>query len=394
MRILHTADWHLGRKLKGRDRTPEIAAQLQKMLDYARTEGIDAVLVAGDIFDSYNPSTDAEKAANNFFLGLHEARIPAVAIAGNHDSVAGLDEWGRLLCLAGVRVLASPRRADDGGVLTLDTNGGELCVAALPFISERRLLKSDDLWQQTGGEQLESYRDKIGRFMQLLAREFRDDRTNVMMAHVSIGGARLSSEREYETVGNYYLAGSDLPDTQYLALGHIHQRQEIKNTVAPAHYSGSLVQVDFGEAGEEKGFNVITVEPGGLAQVERVTLPCPKPLEEVICRDRDWEGELAAWGDRPGWLKVILELDDPVSDLVARVRAICPQALHVEARYRSQSQANEVRRIEAAKLRDRDGAVALFRDYYGGRFGEPPAALLGEFERLYQQAREESDATP
>ncbi len=394
MRVLHTADWHLGRKLKGRDRTPEIAEQLQKMLACARTQSIDAVLVAGDIFDSYNPSTEAIAAANDFFLGLHQARIPAVAIAGNHDSVTGLEEWGRLVSLAGVRVLALPKRADAGGVLTLETASGKLCVAALPFVSERRLLKSDDLWLQTGGEQLESYREKLGRFMQLLAREFRDDCVNLMMAHVSIGGARLSSEREYETVGNYYLAGSDLPDTQYLALGHIHQRQEIKTAVAPAHYSGSLVQVDFGEAGEDKGFNIITVEPGGLARVEPVTLPCPKPLQEVICRDRDWEDELAAHREHPGWLKVILELDDPLSDLVARVRGICPQALHVEARYRSQTNPIEDRRIEAAKLRDSNGARELFCEYYRERYGDPNAALLEEFQRLYQQAREECNAAP
>ena len=392
MRILHTADWHLGRKLKGRDRTPEIARQLQKMLDYARTEGIDAVLVAGDIFDGYNPSMEAEAAANDFFLGLHEAKIPAVAIAGNHDSVMGLEERGRLLSLAGVTVLAAPKRADDGGVITIATASGELRIAAVPFISERRLLKSDDLWAQTGGEQLESYREKIGRLMQLLARDFRDDCVNVMMAHVSIGGAKLSSEREYETVGNYYLSGSDLPDTQYLALGHIHQRQEIKNAIAPTHYSGSLIQVDFGEVGEEKGFNLITVEPGGLAQVEQVTLPCPKPLEMAICENSDWEAELELYRDCPGWLKVILELDEPISDLVARVRAICPQALHIEARYRSKAATPSDRRIEAGKLRESSGAVALFQEYYRGRFGDPSDPLLAEFERLYQQAREESDA--
>lgn len=394
MRILHTADWHLGRKLKGRDRTPEIAEQLDKMLVYARTEGIDAVLVAGDIFDGYNPSMEAEAAANDFFLGLHQAKIPAVAIAGNHDSVLGLEERGRLLSLAGVKVVATPRRADTGGVIAVETASGKLRVAAVPFISERRLLKSEALWTKTGGEQLESYREKLGRLMQLLAREFRDDCVNVMMAHVSIGGAKLSSEREYETVGNYYLAGSDLPDTQYLALGHIHQRQEIKNAIAPTHYPGSLIQVDFGEAGEEKGFNIITVEPGDLARVEQVTLPCPKPLEEIICADADWEAELEAYRDRSGWLKIILELDDPVSDLVARVRAVCPQALHVEARYRSKTSTPENRRVEAGKLRESSGAIALFKEYYRGRFGDPSETLLNAFEQLYQQAREESDAAP
>ena len=91
MRLIHTADWHLGRRLKGVDRTPEIAAALEQLLSQAKSLQVDAVLIAGDIFDVPNPTAAAERVAYHFFCELEKANIPAVAIAGNHDSSFRID---------------------------------------------------------------------------------------------------------------------------------------------------------------------------------------------------------------------------------------------------------------------------------------------------------------
>lgn len=130
MRIIHTADWHLGRRLRGIDRTPEIAAALQQLLKQAIAEEVDAVLIAGDIFDVPNPPAYAERIAYRFFCDLQQAGIPAIAIAGNHDSHARIDSIAQLLSLAGVRALGKPRTAADGGSMTLNTKSGKLCVGA------------------------------------------------------------------------------------------------------------------------------------------------------------------------------------------------------------------------------------------------------------------------
>ena len=124
MRLIHTSDWHLGRKLKGVDRTPEIALALAEILKYAKDFEVDAVLVAGDIFDVPNPTTEAERVAYDFFYELNQLSIPSVAIAGNHDSATRIDSLAPLLSLAGVRALGRPRIAEDGGVVTIDTANG------------------------------------------------------------------------------------------------------------------------------------------------------------------------------------------------------------------------------------------------------------------------------
>jgi len=86
MRLIHTSDWHLGRKLKGVDRTPEIALALDEILKYAKEFEVDAIFVSGDIFDVPNPTTEAERVAYDFFYRLNQLSIPSIAIAGNHDS--------------------------------------------------------------------------------------------------------------------------------------------------------------------------------------------------------------------------------------------------------------------------------------------------------------------
>lgn len=136
MRLIHTSDWHLGRRLKGEDRTPEIAAALDELLNQAKTLEVDAVLVAGDIFDVPSPPAEAEQVAYNFFCQLREYRIPAVVIAGNHDSAFRIDGVSKLLSHVGVQALGRPQRANKGGVITLDTPSGKLCVAAMPLSRE------------------------------------------------------------------------------------------------------------------------------------------------------------------------------------------------------------------------------------------------------------------
>ena len=148
MRLIHTSDWHLGRRLKGVDRTPEIAFALNELLKQAKSLEVDAVLVAGDIFDVPSPTAEAEKVAYDFFCRLGDAKIPAVVIAGNHDSALRIDGVSLLLSHVGVKALGRPKNMDKGGLIELDTKSGKLCVAAVPFASERRLLKAEDLWER------------------------------------------------------------------------------------------------------------------------------------------------------------------------------------------------------------------------------------------------------
>ena len=383
MRIIHTSDWHLGRKLRGIDRTPEIALALDEILTYAQDQSIDAVLVAGDIFDVPNPTVEAERVAYEFFCKLNQLAIPAVAIAGNHDSATRIDSLAQLLSLAGVRALGRPRLAEDGGVVSIDTASGRLCVGAMPFISERRLLSADDIWQKDSLEQRADYKTTVTTILQNLADGFQSKAVNVMMAHMTMDGAKFTgSEAAYYSGSMYSFAGQAIPsECQYVALGHIHRPQQIPNA-APTYYSGSLIQVDFGEVGDQKGFNIIEVESGRPAKVKFQPLTCQKPLKLVQCHFQDLDEHLEANREYVGYLKFVIAVDIPPVGLADRVRKSCPQAIIVEPKLTvHSSKAQEL----VAQDSQRFEPIAEFQKFYRDRDRHLAPEVIAAFQELYME---------
>ena len=382
MRLIHTSDWHLGRKLKGIDRTSEIALALEEILAYAKEFEVDAVLVAGDIFDVPNPTTEAERVAYDFFYKLNQLSIPSVAIAGNHDSATRIDSLAHLLSLAGVRALGRPRIAEDGGVVTIDTANGKLCVGAMPFASERRLLAAEDIWNKDALEQRSSYKEVVTYVLQNLAAAFKTDAVNVMMAHMTLEGAKFTgSEAAFYSGDVYSFSGQAIPsECQYMGLGHIHKPQQIPNA-APTYYSGSLIQVDFGEVGEEKGFNLIEVETGRPAKVQFQPLTCHKPLKRVECHIEQLDEYLESHRDYVGYLKFAIAVNTPPIGLADRVRKVCPQAVMVEPKLIQ----NESAKIQKPKDYDCFDPIAEFQKFYSDREKNLSPDVIEAFKNLYTE---------
>src|SRR5690606_7446117 len=178
MRVLHTGDWHVGKTLYGYDRTPEIAAALEESLDVAMHHGVDAGLVAGDLYHSRNPAT--------------EARLPVVVIAGNHDSPRRLDAIAGFMRNHRVHIVGRPRRPEEGGVVTVDVGSERMVVACLPFVSERVLRTSGELFQEGLGDAITTYQQKTAALMHGYAAAFRNDTVNVLLMHGTMDGAKLS----------------------------------------------------------------------------------------------------------------------------------------------------------------------------------------------------------
>jgi DNA repair protein SbcD/Mre11 len=391
LRLIHTSDWHLGRHLKGKDRTPEIEFTLQELLRQAKELEVNAVLIAGDIFETSNPPAEAERVAYQFFEGLQTAKIPAIAIAGNHDSASRFDGIANLLSLAGVQILGKPRRVNQGGLITLETSNGKLRVGAMPFASERRLLTVENLWTMNELEQIQHYRDRVNYLLKNLATGFQDDSVNILMAHLTIDGARLAnSEARHHSKESYALAGQSLPaEAQYIALGHIHKPQQIP-VAAPTYYSGSLIQVDFGETGEDKGFYLIDVEPGSPAKPEFISIPCQKPLQIVECELSDYEEKLESLRDYSGYLKVIIKLQTPQMGLADKIRKICGgKVLQIEPSY-PEVKPNQ----EKSVSREDFDPVEEFKRYFQDVLKTTPnSAVVAKFEQLYKEIKETQDAT-
>lgn len=294
MRILHTADWHLGKLLKGIDRTPEVREALEELLKIVKSERVDLVVVAGDLFDRPQVSVEAEEAAWRFFLGLYELGVPALVIAGNHDSRDRLELHGQILQRFGVVVRGEVRLRKEGGVLDRPVRTG-----LLPFLSERRLLSFQE---GEVGEWRGQYAEKMERLLRHLSQE-----EELLLAHLTVEGVRPGGgEFTFYLTNSYALPKQALPQRpRYIALGHIHRQAQVAEN---AWYSGSLIQLDFGE-GEEapRGALLVELPERGPARVFPLPGRWGKPLKTFRLKPEELDrkdGELRGFG---GYIRLLVE---------------------------------------------------------------------------------------
>jgi DNA repair protein SbcD/Mre11 len=316
MKLLHTADWHAGRTLRGIERTSEIRNALQEIRQIAKSENVDAVLVAGDVFDTTNPSAEAENAVYEFFL---ELGLPSVVIAGNHDSPQRLESVSGLLSKVKANVLGTVR--PDLQAVQLELEAGKLVVAGLPFLSERRLVKAADLLAAPDvGQWRQKYRDGMRFFIGHVTKSFDPSAVNILMLHTTLDGGVLShSEHEFHVSNSYSLDPQSFPSSaQYVALGHLHKPQEL-GEAPPVQYSGSIVQLDFGEAGETKRVNIVDVDPGRPAKVRHIPLSSGKTLYNLRADISSLEHKLEDLRGVVGHVKLNVQLEEPMPGLKDRI---------------------------------------------------------------------------
>ena len=202
MRILHTSDWHVGKVLKGRSRLDEQIAALACVIDIARQERPDLILVAGDLHDSPQPTPDAQRVVTRALSALRATGAEVIAIGGNHDNGAALDALRPWAEAAGItlRGRVSDRAAEH--VIEGVTPGGEKwrCVA-LPFLSQRYAVRALEMFNLTEAQAQATYADHVARLISVLAQDPQPGTVNLVMAHMTVvGGLMGGGEREVHTI--------------------------------------------------------------------------------------------------------------------------------------------------------------------------------------------------
>jgi DNA repair protein SbcD/Mre11 len=330
MKILHTSDWHVGKVLKGRDRSDEHAAVLGDILQTARAEDVDLVLIAGDLFETSAPGPKAQGLVMRALLALREDGRQVVAIAGNHDNASLLDSVYRpALGQLGLHILGTPKPPGNGGTLHLTTRGGEqVRVAAMPFLSQRYAVRAAELLLHEAAEHALDYARRVAAIVTALTAEFDADSVNIVMAHATLlGGRRGGGERDVQTTFEYEVPSSIFPaSAHYAALGHLHRQQEIP-APCPAFYSGSPLAIDFGEEANEPGALIVTAAPGIRADARRVAVSGGRSLRTL----RGSLDQVIAEGEQAGdsYLRVILA-ESARAGLGDLVREKLPNALEVQ----------------------------------------------------------------
>lgn len=327
VRILHTADWHVGRSIRGRSRADEHRATLGEITAVAGREKVDLVVVAGDLFDVAAPSPEAERIVYRALLDLAEV-APVVLVAGNHDHPRRLQAVAPLLELGRVSVGAALQRPDEGGVLRIEVPSGETArIALVPFVSRRGIVNADDLMALDPDQHGGKYAGRLGAVLAKLTEGITTDEVNLVVAHLMVhGGVMGGGERSAHTIFDYSLPAQAFDGAlSYVALGHLHRQQRIP-APAPVWYAGSPLQLDFGEADDRKGVLVVEARPGLPATVRDEPLQAGRRLIRLAGTLDEIEAHAGATGD--AYLRI--ELDEAARvGLADRVRELFPEAVDV-----------------------------------------------------------------
>jgi exonuclease SbcD len=307
MKLLHTSDWHVGKKIRGHSRADEHREVLAEIAQIAAAKQVDLIVVAGDLYETAAPTAESELIVNQALLALAEV-APVLAIAGNHDNPRRLAAVEPLLTLGRITMVAEPKGPTNGGLVSATAGDGTPVRAALlPFVSQRSIVKAGELMSNAAFENAQTYGDRMQRVIDALCQGFAADSVNLIVGHAFVHGGNVGGgERPAHLVDEYALSAVDFPPTaSYVALGHLHRAQQMLGPTA-IHYCGSPLQLDFGEENQAKQVNLVDLEPGLPAKVEAVGLRSGRTLrtltgtmaelaaiaagsdEETILDDHDW----------------------------------------------------------------------------------------------------------
>jgi exonuclease SbcD len=315
MKILHTSDWHLGQRFINQERGEEHARALDWLLQTLCREQVDALIVAGDVFDTGSPPQSALRQYYDFLTRLtRECPAQVIITGGNHDSPALLDAPGGLLETLRVRVVGSAGGLDTRHreIVELRDPGGRLrgAVAAVPFLRDRDLKYA--LAGETADQRDASLREGIAAHYRAIAEAMRgyaeQDLPLIATGHLYAAGAALSDSERDIHLGNLGRVTAEAfpPAFAYVALGHLHRAQRVAGR-EHVRYSGSLLPLGFAEADTAKSVSLVEFDGPRLKSVGELPVPSSRPLLrlrgnlaqvlETIAAYQGGEHEFPAWAE-------------------------------------------------------------------------------------------------
>lgn len=392
MKILHTSDWHLGRTLHKVDLHEHQAAFLDWLVDLVEAEGVDVVVIPGDVYDRAVPAVSSVTLLDRALGRLADTGATVVLTSGNHDSPERLG-FGRSLMRAGIHLLT-----DLPGIehpVSVEDEHGEVLFFGLPYLEPDRARTE---LAREGEEPLPRSHEAVTRAALDRVREHaaaRPGARTVVLAHTFVtGGEASDSERDLSVGGVDSVPAGVLGGIDYLALGHLHGCQDLTRSVgAPAWYSGSPLAFSFSERSHRK--SVLLVElgaPGAEGEraevaVRRIETPVPRrltelrgTLEEILARRDEHAGD---------WLKAVVTDPARPAHLQEQLREAYPHLLLTEyaPEGRAASAGTPVVRREQNPLEVMDEFLAHVTG------GDPTEAEHDVLERAYSAVRRQQEAS-
>ena len=341
MKFLHTSDWHLGARLGDYSRLPEQREVLAGIREAAGSCSADFVIIAGDIFDNFNPPNEAVELLYRELKKLSdESRRPVIVIAGNHDSPDRIEAPDPLAVECGIFFIGYPdtlgRRVElesgvvadfpEAGIMTLYIPGKpQVRILTTPYANEnrlRRFLEADKREEQISGilggnwaRLADKYCDEQGVNI-LTAHLFMADCGGIgeLFADAAVHEEEPDEERSILHPGGLEMIDSALvpPQVQYTALGHLHRPQQVRGSASPVVYSGSPLAFGLSEENQQKSVVAVELEPGGNASVERIAVDAGRRIMRKRFSDID---AAVAWlnDNRDVYVELLIECERYIS---------------------------------------------------------------------------------
>jgi exonuclease SbcD len=394
MRIIHTADWHLGQFFYSKSRAREHQAFLDWLLDQIVQHQVDALIIAGDLFDTGSPQSYAREMFNRFVVALQPSGCQLVVLAGNHDSVATLNESRELLACLNTQVITSATPQGEQQVLTLKQRDGApgALLCAIPYLRPRDILRSQA--GQSGREKQISLLEAIEQHYQhcFAAAQAQRDAQDVTLPIIATGHLTTVGVTKSDSVRDIYIGTLDafpaqaFPPADYIALGHIHRAQRIANS-EHIRYSGSPIPLSFDELGREKSVFLLEFSTT-LDTVTPLTIPHFQPMQMLKGSMAEIEHQLAQFSasasEQPVWLDIEITTQEYLSDLQRRIEALT-ENLPVEVLLVRRSREQRQRSLE--RLENETLSELKVEDVFARRLAQEDQLDAGQAEQLTQLFR-------
>lgn len=399
MRILHTADWHLGKRLEQSERTDEHQAFLNWLIITLQTEKIDVLIVAGDIFDTGTPSNTAFEQYYGFLRRVKDTCCrEVVIIGGNHDSISTLNAPQALLKYFNVHIIGGvPQEFTDQIIEIKDAEGQvKLVICAVPFLRDR------DIRLSVAGETMEERETRIKegitghyhKFIEHIIGYKADHIPVIATGHLFAAGSSTSDSEKEIHVGNLGQVGGDQfpAEFNYVALGHIHRPQLI-NKMNHIRYSGSPVPLSFSETDDNKLVVILEFDGEEMVSLKELAVPCTRKLIRIKGNLEKVKTKLMLLDDAqtlyPAWVEVQVETEGFIFDLEEQLNALIVDKPFIERIFPRQLRIRAARNldeqtVEAMALTDLDPKTVFMKKCNAEYPDQDPADLLRTFNEVME----------
>jgi exonuclease SbcD len=332
MKILHTADWHLGIKLQNYERTLEHQDFLDWLIERLTSECIDILIIAGDIFDTGNPSNTSLEQYYRFLRSVKNTCCrEVIIIGGNHDSISTLNAPKQLLKYFNVHVVGGVPEIFTDQIIEIQDDAGELelVICAVPFLRDRDIRLS--VMGETGEERetriKQGIKDHYHRFLESISQYKADNVPVIATGHLYAAGSSTSESEKDIHVGNLgQVHGDQFPvEFNYIALGHLH-RPQVVNKIEHIRYSGSPIPLSFSENTDNKQVIILEFDGGQLSRLEELPVPTQRRLIRIKGNLDSVKSQILVLTDQqlkyPSWVDIQVETEGLIHDLEEQINKL------------------------------------------------------------------------